>query len=76
MLCFYVFSARLSCVHEALQRRALDLQDSLVLTEFLQNMQLEEMLNQRNHKEVRWGKDGTKKEMRESVFGSAFACIK
>lgn len=64
-------------MQEALRRRALDLQDSLVLTEFLQNVQLEEMLNQRNHMQVRWGKGGKQsKEWGESVHGSAFACIK
>ncbi|XP_054840217.1 uncharacterized protein LOC129332900 [Eublepharis macularius] len=40
---------KLTCVQEALRHRASDLHDSLVLTEFLQNVQLEEMLSQRNH---------------------------
>ncbi|XP_048339258.1 uncharacterized protein LOC125425723 isoform X2 [Sphaerodactylus townsendi] len=41
---------KFTCVQEVLQRRASELRDSLVLTEFLQNVQLEEMLSQRNTK--------------------------
>ncbi|XP_077198485.1 uncharacterized protein LOC143839818 isoform X2 [Paroedura picta] len=40
---------KLTCVQETLKRRASELRDSLVLTEFLQNVQLEEMLSQRNN---------------------------
>ncbi|KAL8185660.1 UNVERIFIED_CONTAM: hypothetical protein K2H54_056728, partial [Gekko kuhli] len=40
---------KLTCVQEALQCRASELHDSLVLTEFLQNVQQEEMLSQRNN---------------------------
>uniref|UniRef100_A0A452HVG9 PH domain-containing protein n=1 Tax=Gopherus agassizii TaxID=38772 RepID=A0A452HVG9_9SAUR len=39
---------KLGCVRAALQRRAEDLRDSLVLSEFLQNVQQEEVLSQRN----------------------------
>ncbi|XP_043367515.1 uncharacterized protein LOC119853909 isoform X4 [Dermochelys coriacea] len=39
---------KLGCVQAALQRRAEDLRDSLVLSEFLQNVQQEEVLSQRN----------------------------
>ncbi|KAG6934061.1 hypothetical protein G0U57_017861 [Chelydra serpentina] len=39
---------KLGCVRVALQRRAEDLRDSLVLSEFLQNVQEEEVLSQRN----------------------------
>ncbi|XP_067420832.1 uncharacterized protein [Emydura macquarii macquarii] len=39
---------KLGCVREALQRRAEDLRDSLVLSEFLQNVQQEEALSQRS----------------------------
>ncbi|XP_060610035.2 spectrin beta chain, non-erythrocytic 1-like isoform X2 [Anolis sagrei] len=38
-------------VQDALRRRASDLRDSLILIEFLQNVQLEEMLSQRNEKQ-------------------------
>ncbi|XP_061480822.1 spectrin beta chain, non-erythrocytic 1-like isoform X5 [Rhineura floridana] len=43
---------KLACVQEALQRRASDLKDSVILTEFLQNVRLEEMLSQRNQIQV------------------------
>ncbi|XP_043399410.1 spectrin beta chain, non-erythrocytic 5 isoform X6 [Chelonia mydas] len=39
---------KLGCMRAALQRRAEDLRDSLVLSEFLQNVQQEEVLSQRN----------------------------
>ncbi|XP_015272397.1 PREDICTED: uncharacterized protein LOC107115253 [Gekko japonicus] len=39
----------LTCVQEALQRQASELHDSLVLSEFLQNVQREEMLSQRSN---------------------------
>nr|XP_032626289.1 uncharacterized protein LOC116819042 isoform X2 [Chelonoidis abingdonii] len=39
---------KLGCVQADLQRRAEDLRDSLVLSEFLQNVQQEEVLSQRN----------------------------
>lgn len=48
-----VFLARLACVQEALRCQASDLHDSLVLNEFLQNVQLEEMLSQSNQTLVR-----------------------
>ncbi|XP_073194597.1 uncharacterized protein [Lepidochelys kempii] len=39
---------KLGCVRAALQRRAEDVRDSLVLSEFLQNVQQEEVLSQKN----------------------------
>ncbi|XP_053238868.1 uncharacterized protein LOC128410983 isoform X2 [Podarcis raffonei] len=39
---------KFACVQEALQRRTSDLKDALVLTEFLQNVHMEEMLSHRN----------------------------
>ncbi|XP_070590319.1 uncharacterized protein [Erythrolamprus reginae] len=41
------FLSRLACVQEALQRKASDLQDSLILMEFLQNVQMDQTLNQK-----------------------------
>ncbi|XP_042299866.1 uncharacterized protein LOC121917799 isoform X2 [Sceloporus undulatus] len=43
---------RLAYVQDALRHRASDLRDSLILMEFLQNVQLEEMLSQRNEKQA------------------------
>ncbi|XP_044300895.1 uncharacterized protein LOC123030759 isoform X1 [Varanus komodoensis] len=43
---------KLVSVQEALQRRASDMRDSLILTEFLQDVELEEMLSQRNLKQT------------------------
>ncbi|XP_034283960.1 uncharacterized protein LOC117671845 isoform X2 [Pantherophis guttatus] len=39
---------KLACVQEALQRQASDLHDSLILMEFLQNVQMDQTLNQKN----------------------------
>ncbi|XP_025023233.1 spectrin beta chain, non-erythrocytic 1-like isoform X8 [Python bivittatus] len=39
---------KLACVQEALQRQATDLHDSLILMEFLQNVQMDQTLNQRS----------------------------
>ncbi|KAJ6664695.1 hypothetical protein lerEdw1_006268 [Lerista edwardsae] len=62
---------KLSCVQEALRRRTLDLQDSLVLTEFLQNVQLEEMLNQRNHQQGVANQLGSKDSLRLLIAQSS-----
>ncbi|XP_066474712.1 spectrin beta chain, non-erythrocytic 2-like isoform X2 [Tiliqua scincoides] len=62
---------KLSCVQEALQRRALDLQDSLVLTEFLQNVQLEELLNQRNHTQEVANQLGSKESLHRLITQSS-----
>ncbi|XP_053160357.1 uncharacterized protein LOC128348748 isoform X3 [Hemicordylus capensis] len=64
-------SARLAYMQEALQRRASDLNDSLVLTEFLQNVQLEEMLNQKNHTQAVANQVGSQDSLRLLLAQSA-----
>lgn len=55
-------------MQENLQQRALGLRDSLILMEFLQNVRLEEMLNQKNQMQVRRRKR-RKKEQGGRWFG-------
>ncbi|XP_062829890.1 uncharacterized protein LOC100551915 isoform X2 [Anolis carolinensis] len=50
-------------VQDALRRRASDLRDSLILIEFLQNVQLEEMLSQRNEKQAVPNKLGSQESL-------------
>ncbi|XP_033000442.1 uncharacterized protein LOC117044110 isoform X4 [Lacerta agilis] len=62
---------KFACVQEALQRRTSDLKDSLILTEFLQNVHMEEMLSHRNQGQAAANQLGSQEPLQLLIAQSA-----